>query len=364
MNPTTVHFGFEKGGRTVKEKVRIVHFINQFFGQIGSEQCAGMSMEIKEGPVGPGLVIQKIFGDGGEVTHTVICGDNWFAEDLEDSTKKVVNAIAGLRPDVLFAGPAFNAGRYGVACGSLCKEASERLRIPVVTGMYRENPGVEIYKRYVFIINTANSARGMADALGKMVGLAKKMLNNEEIMGPEEEGYLKRGIIRPVTYKENSAARLINMALDRYNGRPYTTEISMRDDSEINFAAPLKELRNATIAVVTDGGLYPKGNPDKMPSMNTDRFEVYAYESGLIKGDWMVNHPGYDGTFVVDDPNRLIPYDALRELEEAGYYGKLHDKFLSTTGLVGSEENSRRCGRKMVSYLKDHNIDAVLLTST
>ena len=218
MNPTTVHFGFEKGGRTVKEKVRIVHFINQFFGQIGSEQCAGMSMEIKEGPVGPGLVIQKIFGDGGEVTHTVICGDNWFAEDLEDSTKKVVNAIAGLRPDVLFAGPAFNAGRYGVACGSLCKEASERLRIPVVTGMYRENPGVEIYKRYVFIINTANSARGMADALGKMVGLAKKMLNNEEIMGPEEEGYLKRGIIRPVTYKENSAARLINMALDRCNG--------------------------------------------------------------------------------------------------------------------------------------------------
>ena len=100
--------------------------------------------------------------------------------------------------------------------------------------------------------------------------------------------------------------------------------------------------------------------------MNTDRFVAYSIESQeeLRGGEWMVNHNGYDSSWVVQDPNRLIPVDALRKLEKEGYIGKLHEAFLSTSGLVGSEENSRKVGLGVSQYLKDHNIDAVVLTST
>ena len=39
-------------------------------------------------------------------------------------------------PDVFIAGPAFNAGRYGVACGTIAAAVQEELGIPAVTGMY------------------------------------------------------------------------------------------------------------------------------------------------------------------------------------------------------------------------------------
>ncbi len=42
-------------------------------------------------------------------------------------------------PDVFIAGPAFNAGRYGVACGTIATAVQEELGIPSLTGMYVEN---------------------------------------------------------------------------------------------------------------------------------------------------------------------------------------------------------------------------------
>ncbi len=53
---------------------------------------------------------------------------------------------------MFIAGPAFNAGRYGVACGTIAKEVEEKLNIKVLTAMYEENPGVDLYKNlYIFL---------------------------------------------------------------------------------------------------------------------------------------------------------------------------------------------------------------------
>ncbi len=60
--------------------------------------------------------------------------------------------------DAVVAGPAFNAGRYGVACGTACKAIEEELNIPTVTGMYVENPGVDMFRKDLLIVETPNSA--------------------------------------------------------------------------------------------------------------------------------------------------------------------------------------------------------------
>jgi len=43
--------------------LKVVHYINQFFGQIGGEDKADTPPLVKEGPVGPGLALQQALGD-------------------------------------------------------------------------------------------------------------------------------------------------------------------------------------------------------------------------------------------------------------------------------------------------------------
>ena len=65
-----------------------------------------------------------------------------------------------------------------------------------------------------------------------------------------------------------------------------------------------------------------------------------------------------------DDPDRLVPLDAMREMETRGVIGKLHEEFLSTCGRSNPLSNTRRLGREMAEKVKREGVDAVILTST
>ena len=41
---------------------KIVHYINQFYGQIGAEEAAGQKPLLREGPVGPGIGLSALLG--------------------------------------------------------------------------------------------------------------------------------------------------------------------------------------------------------------------------------------------------------------------------------------------------------------
>ena len=128
-------------------KIRVVHYINQFFAGIGGEEKADHRPEVRDGAVGPGRGLQAALGADFEIAATVICGDNYFGENLDQATDTILEMVRRYEPDVFVAGPAFNAGRYGVACGTICKAVEERLGIPVLTGMYIENPGVDMFRK-------------------------------------------------------------------------------------------------------------------------------------------------------------------------------------------------------------------------
>ena len=138
-----------------EKKLRVVHYLNQFFGQIGGEDKADAGFTVKQGPIGPGLALQNEFGDRAEVVATIICGDNYFAENPEQAAEEGVKLIEPYQPDLFFAGPAFEAGRYGVSCGAICQAVGEKLHIPVITGMYEENPGVEMYRKSALSVKPA-----------------------------------------------------------------------------------------------------------------------------------------------------------------------------------------------------------------
>ncbi len=347
-------------------RLRVVHYLNQFFGGLGGEDKAGIGPRIIEGATGPGRAFQNAFGERAEVVATAICGDNYFAENTEKASAEVIELVRSYRPDILIAGPAFEAGRYGVACGAVCKAVIEKLGIPAVTGMYFENPGVDLFHKNVYIVQTANSVRGMNEAVSRMVALALKLAAHDPVGKPAAEGYFPRGIIVNEESPRTGAERVVAMLLDKLAGRPFESEVSQPRYDRVSPAPPLKDLATATIALVTDGGIVPKGNPDRIEGAGATRFGRYplAGVSELKAADYEVVHTGYDPVFIRQDPNRLVPVDVMRELEREGVIDKLHEWFYTTTGVATTVENARRMGREIAAQLKSAGVAGVLLTST
>ncbi len=346
--------------------IRVVHYVNQFFGGIGGEDKAHLPPRVTEGAVGPGRAIQAALGKEGQVVATVICGDNYFAENIEGASAEVRSMIDSYGPDVVIAGPAFNAGRYGIACGAVCKIVQEQLGIPAVTGMYQENPSVDMYRNEVYIIQTVDSARGMAEAVGKIVALVRKLVAKERIGKPSEEGYFPRGLLVNEISDRTGAERVLDLLLCKLRGEPYESEVPRPTYDRVKPAPAIKEIGKAKIALVTDGGLVPKGNPDRIEIRTATRFGRYDIKDveRLHPEDYEVSHEGYDSIFVRQDPNRLVPVDVLRDLEREGLIGKLHDRFYSTTGVANIVEVMRKLGERIAGELKADGVSGVILTST
>jgi len=348
------------------KKFRVVHYINQFFGQIGGEEKADIPPMDKEGPVGPGTAFNAAFAGEAEIVGTVICGDSYFNENTDTALKDVLERIKKYEPDFVIAGPAFNAGRYGMACGRVCKAVKESLNIPAITGMFAENPGVEVYKKDVYIVETAGSAAGMRDAVPKMARLALKLVKGEPVGLPKEEGYIPRGIRKNVFVEENGAKRAVDMLVKKLKGEPFVTEYPMPDFDRVTPAPAIKDLKSAKIALVTSGGIVPKGNPDRIEASSASKFGKYDIEGVdvLTPDKFQTAHGGYDPTYANQDPNRVLPVDVMRELEKEGVIGKLHNYYYATVGNGTSVANAKRFAQEIAKELVADGVQAVILTST
>ena len=74
--------------------LRVVHYINQFFAQIGGEEMAHIPAERHDGEVkGPGAAFKAAFKDEAEIISTIVCGDSYFNENLEEA-KAMIDAGA------------------------------------------------------------------------------------------------------------------------------------------------------------------------------------------------------------------------------------------------------------------------------
>ena len=347
-------------------KYKLVHYINQFYGGIGGEEKADIPAEKRAGAIGPGLALNQAFGDEAEIVSTIICGDSWFNENLEEAKKTVLEMVREDQPDVFIAGPAFNAGRYGVACGAISEAVKNELGIPVVTGMYIENPGADMYREKVYIIETKNSAADMRKAAPKMAKLALKLAKGEEIGASAEDNYLPNGIRKNFFEKKRGSERAVEMLLAKINGKAYTTEYPMPDFDRVDPQPAIKDLSKATVALVTSGGIVPKGNPDRIESSSATKFGEYDITGveDLTAETYETAHGGYDPVYANQDADRVLPVDVMREFEREGIIGKLHNKFYTTTGNGTAVASAKKFAEEIARRLIADGVDAVLLTST
>jgi len=273
---------------------------------------------------------------------------------------------ADYKPDILIAGPAYNAGRYGTACGAICKAVKENLNIPTVTAMHPENPGLEIYRKDTYVLPTGSSAKDLRDIAPALSNFCLKLGKGVEIGFPEEEGYIPQGYRVNVWSDKRGAYRAVDMLIHKLNGEAYKTELPMPEFDRVSPAPAIKDLNKALIALVTSGGIVPIGNPDKLEAHNASKYLRYdiANVDDLKSGEYETAHGGYDPVFANDDPDRILPLDEARKLEREGVIGKLFNSYYVTVGNTTSVAKAARYGKSIGEELKDAKVDGVILTST
>lgn len=345
---------------------KAVIYINQFFGQIGGEDKADFQPIVNRGTVGPAIELNKNLD--AEVTHTIICGDNFMGSNTEEAVKIIINQLKKIEFDIFFAGPAFQAGRYGVACGEICKAVKEAFNVPVITSMHIENPGVEMFKKDMYVFVGGHSAAKMRSDIKIMATFGNKLLKGEETLGAELEGYYPRGIRHQIWRKDGKwgADRAVEMLIEKLNGRPFITELPIPKTDIVPIAEPIKDLEDATIALLNTGGIVPVDNPDRIQSASATRWGRYniAGVDSLKGGVYKTIHAGFDPAAADADPNVIAPIDALRVYEKEGKFKKLHEYFYSTVGTGTTQAEAKRMAQEILVHLRNEGVDGVIMVST
>ncbi len=65
--------------------MRVVHYVNQFFGGIGGEDKANVGVSFTTAIVGASRALQQALGTQGTVVGTLIGGDNYVNEQQEEA---------------------------------------------------------------------------------------------------------------------------------------------------------------------------------------------------------------------------------------------------------------------------------------
>ena len=344
--------------------LRVGHYLNQFFAGVGAEAHANHAPERRDGAVGPGRLLQGLLGDGGRLVSTLVCGDNFFNERAGEAHAVVRLWLGDVRPDVVVAGPAFAAGRYGAACAQVCRLAEEA-GVPGVTGMHPENPGRLLHPK-AYVVPTGDSAADMGRALGAMAPLVQKLGRRQPLDPAAVEGHLPRGVRRPGMRDATGAERAVAMLVAKLHGRPWETEMPVDAYEAVPPAPAVADLKRAKIALVTTAALVPKGNPDRLKRCSETRWARYDLTGvdALSPDAWECVHGGFYNQTACDNPHVVLPLDVARELEREGAFAKLLDFYCATTGNDQRLLDCRRNGAEIAATLAAARAGGVLLVAT
>ncbi len=338
---------------------RVVHYLNQFFAGQGGEDAASNPPASQDGTVGPGRRLGQLLGSDFEIVATVFCGDD-DASGRPEAIDEVLALVRRSNPDLLVIGPAFTSGRYGLACARLARAAVDA-GLAVVAAMHPDNPGVE-EAGTAPVVASGPVAREMGPSLESLAAAAAKVAQGLPLT--TTDGLIAGARRQVTTVDQPAAVRAVALLLARLGGDRQSSEIPIPRFDQVTPAAPVDDVTQATVALVTEGGLVPDANPDRLESARATRWLRYPLDGALDSGQYRCIHGGFSTVWANEDPHRIVPLDVAQALEGEGAIGHLHDAYLVTTGNGTSVGNARRFGVEWAADLRRSGARAAILTAT
>jgi glycine reductase len=182
----------------------------------------------------------------------------------------------------------------------------------------------------------------------------------------EADGRIGKAPRRNLTVAHSAARRAVDLLVARLAGADAPAEVPPARFDRVTPAPPVADPAGATIVLLTEGGLVPAGNPDRLESARATRWLRYplAGRDAAPAGEYASVHGGFSTAWANQDPHRILPLDVARELERAGAIGRLHGEYFVTTGNGTTVPNARRFGVEWAAELRRQGIQAAILTST
>jgi glycine reductase len=230
--------------------------------------------------------------------------------------------------------------------------------------MTPDSPGVMAAEGAAYVVPTGSNVAGMKTVVPIVAGLASRLATGQVLGGPEEEGYLPRGLRIMVRAEHTGARRAVDLLLAKLGG-DVRTEVGPTGD-RVPPAPAVVDLTAVRLALVTEAGCVPQGNPDRLPTRHAGvwlRYPIGETDT-LASGSYESVHAGFDTAVANADPNRLVPLDAVRAMEREGAFGSLLDVFYTTSGVDTPVATAAKFGQEIAAELREAQVGAVILTGT
>ena len=156
------------------------------------------------------------------------------------------------------------------------------------------------------------------------------------------------------------------MLLKKLKGEEFETEYPMPQFDRVAPNPAVVDLAHAKVALVTSGGIVPKGNPDHIESSSASHYGKYDIDGVEFLTDktYETAHGGYDPVYANADPNRVLPVDVMREFEKEGRIGELSHYYYATVGNGTAVASAKKFADTFSKELIADGVQAVILTST
>jgi len=344
--------------------MRIIHYLNQFFGGIGGEDQAEYPLTVTPGAIGPGRLLAGKIKDSAIIVATLVCGDNTAQYSPDHIKAEIASLLEQYEADALVAGPAFSSGRYGLACAEAA-EAAQFSGIKAIVGMHPENPGVNMCPAEVLIVEAGESVIDMPAFMERVTPVIRRLARKEALSPRELQFCIKRDIRLNFFSQASGARRAVDMLLAKIRGDKFVSEQTPPRFTRVEPAPPI-EVPLAKIALISTGGLVPKGNPDRLESSAATKWLRYSISgrASLDPEEFECIHGGIDVTHINRNPDRLIPLDICSEFRAKGLIGALDDEYYVTVGNLTPVARCEQFAIEISEVLRNKGVDGVILTSS
>lgn len=167
---------------------KIVMILDQIQAGAGGKEKSNIPPAGKSSPLGPGVMMEPFLKES-KVIATLFCGDEFFINNEEEVTNKMIAMVKKLNPDVVICGPSFNYENFSKMSAILSKNINNKTDIPAFAAMSEENTDIiNEYKNDIYIVKTPKKGGiGLNDSLNNICKLATLIANKEDITPMREE---------------------------------------------------------------------------------------------------------------------------------------------------------------------------------